>query len=169
MINRYYDVNFCDPTEEYPMEYKLVPIIPTEEMIQAACVAQWCDTVTTADKTYENWKNGMSNQLADLVRTCVTRDYIAMIGAAPCCANANECPESSNLDVVEISATEYEDLISGHNAMVRDIQDRLKPICEYIESSTKQPNFEPDMCKMTATEALARVRLVIKDMDTRLL
>ena len=56
-----------------------VPIEPTEEMIQAACVNQ----AVSAFASYEKWAGSHSNGIVKKVRALEIDTYKAMIQAAP--------------------------------------------------------------------------------------
>ena len=59
-----------------PEGFKLVPIDPTEKMIQAACLNQ------QTDKTYDNyedWWNSHSSAISARIRNYLKDDYSAMV------------------------------------------------------------------------------------------
>jgi hypothetical protein len=62
-----------------PDGWKLVPIEPTEEMIQAACLNQTLQTYPN----YEAWWNDHSSGISEKIRGYCSSDYKAMIAAAP--------------------------------------------------------------------------------------
>ena len=59
--------------------HKIVPIDPTEEMIQQGCMAQARDE----HATYEDWWNTHSSGVSRIIRDLIAKDYRAMIAAAP--------------------------------------------------------------------------------------
>ncbi len=59
--------------------HKIVPIEPTEEMIQQGCMTQARDE----HATYEDWWNTHSSGVSRIIRDLIAKDYRAMIAAAP--------------------------------------------------------------------------------------
>ena len=60
-----------------PEGFKVVPIEPTEEMIQAACLGQ----SYTIHETYQDWANSCSNGVVEMIRKFEAESYINMLGA----------------------------------------------------------------------------------------
>ena len=57
--------------------FKVVPIEPTEEMIQAACLAQ----SSVKFDTYEEWAASLSNGVVEMIRKFEANSYRNMVGA----------------------------------------------------------------------------------------
>ena len=68
---------FSTPQSPVSDGYKLIPMEPTEEMIQAGCLSQSEEKFDT----YEEWKESHSNVVSSMIRSYVIEDYKAMIGA----------------------------------------------------------------------------------------
>ena len=62
-----------------PDGWKLVPVEPTEEMIQAACLTQSNVQVGS----YSEWRDNHSSGISERIRELVVRDYHAMLAAFP--------------------------------------------------------------------------------------
>jgi hypothetical protein len=63
-----------------PDGYKLVPIEPTEEMLQAGCLSQ---QATPEYTNYEDWCNSHSGGIIERIKGYLRKDYFAMLDAAP--------------------------------------------------------------------------------------
>lgn len=64
-------------TEASLAGYVSMPLIPTEEMIQAACLAQ----STEKFSSYADWWNSHSSGVSEKIRRMLVEDYLAMVGA----------------------------------------------------------------------------------------
>lgn len=60
-----------------PEGFKVVPIEPTEEMIQTSCLAQ----SSVKYNTYEEWADGLSNGIVEMIRKFENNSYRTMVGA----------------------------------------------------------------------------------------
>lgn len=60
-----------------PEGFKIVPIEPTEEMIQTSCLAQ----STVKYDSYEAWADGLSNGIVEMIRKFEDNSYRTMVGA----------------------------------------------------------------------------------------
>lgn len=58
--------------------YKLVPLEPTEEMIQAGCLSQ---QATPEYDNYDDWFNSHSGGIVERIRNYLRKDYCAMLAA----------------------------------------------------------------------------------------
>ena len=61
--------------------HKLVPIVPTEEMIQAACLSQ--QNGDTYYDTYAEWWDSHSSGISERIRCYLVNEYKSFITAAP--------------------------------------------------------------------------------------
>jgi hypothetical protein len=76
-----------------PEGWKLVPVEPSEEMIQAACLKQ----SNTAFHTYYQWLDSHSSGVSARIRQLVAGDYRAMLAASPT-APAQSCGGAEQAD-----------------------------------------------------------------------
>lgn len=60
-----------------PDGFKLVPIEPTEKMIQAACMAQ----SAVKFNTYAEWAGSLSNGVVEMIRKFEISSYRSMVGS----------------------------------------------------------------------------------------
>jgi hypothetical protein len=64
-----------------PDGWKLVPVEPTDEMLDAACISQ----AGYINTTFKEWADNHSNGIVERIRKYLSGDYKAMISAAPEC------------------------------------------------------------------------------------
>jgi hypothetical protein len=64
---------------EVPVGWKLVPIKPTDEMLDATCVSQYGYINTTFKELADKHSNGIVEQIRDYL----SGDYKAMLSASP--------------------------------------------------------------------------------------
>jgi hypothetical protein len=62
-----------------PDGWQLVPVEPTYEMLDAACISQ-CGYI---DTTFKEWAEKHSNGIIERIRNYLSGDYKAMLSAAP--------------------------------------------------------------------------------------
>ena len=65
---------------QVPEGYKLVPLEPTEEMIQAGCLSQ---QATPEYDNYDDWFNSHSGGIVERIRNYLRKDFRVMLAAAP--------------------------------------------------------------------------------------
>lgn len=75
-----------------PEGWKLVPIEPSEEMIQAACLKQ----SNTAFESYAKWLDSHSSGISARIRQLVVGDYRAMLATSP--AAPAQSPDGRTID-----------------------------------------------------------------------
>ncbi len=61
-------------------KWKLVPIEPTEAMLQAGCLSQ---QATPEYTNYEDWCSSHSGGIIERIRSYLCKDFRAMLTAAP--------------------------------------------------------------------------------------
>ena len=71
---------YISPVRTVPDGYKLVPIEPTEEMIQAGCLSQ---QATPEYDNYDDWFNSHSGGIVERISNYLRKDFRAMLAAAP--------------------------------------------------------------------------------------
>jgi hypothetical protein len=64
---------------EVPVGWKLVPIEPTDEMLDATCVSQY----GYINKTFKELADKHSNGIVEQIRDYLSGDYKAMLSASP--------------------------------------------------------------------------------------
>jgi hypothetical protein len=64
-----------------PAGWKLVPVEPTDEMLDAACISQG----GYIDTTLKEWADKHSNGIVERIHNYLSSDYKAMLSAAPEC------------------------------------------------------------------------------------
>jgi hypothetical protein len=62
-----------------PDGWQLVPVYPTDEMLDAACISQ----AGYIDTTFKEWADKHSNGIVERIRNYLSADYKAMLSAAP--------------------------------------------------------------------------------------
>jgi mannitol-1-phosphate/altronate dehydrogenase len=68
-----------DDALKAPDGWQLVPVEPTDEMLDAACISQGGYISTT----FKEWADKHSNGIVERIRNYLSGDYKAMLSAAP--------------------------------------------------------------------------------------
>ena len=129
------------PDETVAEGYKLVPLEPTEEMIQAGCLSQQS---TPEYDNYEDWCNSHSGGIIERIKSYLRKDYRAMLAAAPQPAQVQQKPEdfdawAKNPYTLVLQKSIAEDYVPRHDAPVE-----RKPLTDEQISEHANQHFTPE-------------------------